>query len=91
MGMAVLQCPAGSDFDAVRGIKIRFAHLQVNDVGPLAFHFIGPLEDIHDDERGYFLGAFGNHDEDPLLRVSGYGLRGTSCVLRVSGIGLCYA
>ena len=61
MGMTVFQCPAGSVFNTVRGIKIGLAYLQVNDVDPLAFHFIGSLEDIHDDEGTDLLGAFRDH------------------------------
>jgi hypothetical protein len=62
MGMTVLQCLAGRLFNAVRGVKIGFAHLKVNNGDPLAFHFIGPFEDIHHYKRCHFFGAFGDQN-----------------------------
>jgi hypothetical protein len=61
MGMAVVQCPAGSILNTLRGVKIRLANFQVDHMNPLTFHFMGLLQDVHYDERGHFFGSMGYH------------------------------
>ena len=38
--------------DAFGCVEVRFADLQVNDVFSLLFQLHGPLQDVHDNERG---------------------------------------
>jgi hypothetical protein len=61
MGMAVVQCLAGSILDTLRGIKIRFADFQVDHMNPLTLHFVSPFQNVHNDERGHFFGSMGYH------------------------------
>ena len=61
MGMAVVQCLAGSILNTLRGIKIRFADFQMDHMNPLTFHFVGPLQNVHNDKRGHFFGSMGYH------------------------------
>ena len=56
LGFAGGHGPESRVLDHLGGVEVRLADLQVNDLFPLEFQFLGPLQDVHHQERGDFLG-----------------------------------
>jgi hypothetical protein len=69
MGVAFFQSLTACLFNALRGIKIRFAHLEMDYGNAFAFHLSGPFQNIHDNERGNFRKSVCNHGDWLLLSV----------------------
>ena len=61
VGVAIVERLAGGRLNTGGRVEIRFADLEVNNINPRTLHFVGPFQDIHDDERSHFSSSFRAH------------------------------